>query len=136
MPTPTTPGLERKKAGEYADIPGFCKSVSLEEIQKHGHVLTPGRYVGVEAQDDDGEPFEDKMTRLVSTVERTTGQSRKTGRRHRYQPKGARIWRMSGDLETTLRKSLLLFANGTDRALLLKLQLLCPKGIQLLAVNT
>ena len=50
---------------DYEDIPGFCKSATLEEIQKHGHVLTPGRYVGVAPQEDDGEPFEDKMARLV-----------------------------------------------------------------------
>ena len=49
---------------EYADEPGFCKSASLEEIQKHDHVLTPGRYVGAAPQEDDGEPFEDKMARL------------------------------------------------------------------------
>ncbi len=59
-----------EKTGEYADIPGFCKSASLEEIQKHGHVLTPGRYVGVEVQEDDGEPFEDKMKRLVAQLHR------------------------------------------------------------------
>lgn len=55
-----------KEAGEYADVLGFCKSASLEEIRKHGHVLTPGRYVGAEAQEDDGEPFEEKMRRLAS----------------------------------------------------------------------
>ena len=49
---------------EYEDIPGFCKSATLEEIQKYGHVLTPGRYVGAAPQEDDGEPFEEKMTRL------------------------------------------------------------------------
>ncbi len=49
----------------YADIPGFCKSATLEEIRKHGHVLTPGRYVGAAPQEDDGEPFEDKMARLT-----------------------------------------------------------------------
>ena len=51
-------------AGDYADVPGFCKSASLEEIRRHGYVLTPGRYVGAEPQQDDGEPFQDKMTRL------------------------------------------------------------------------
>ena len=55
-------------AGEYVDIPGFCKSASLEEVLKHGHVLTPGRYVGAEPQEDDGEPFEDKMKRLVEEL--------------------------------------------------------------------
>ena len=51
-------------AGEYADVPGFCKSATLEEVRKHGHVLTPGRYVGAEPQADDGEPFAEKMARL------------------------------------------------------------------------
>ncbi|MCA8248054.1 type I restriction-modification system subunit M [Burkholderia multivorans] len=51
-------------AGGYADTPGFCKSATLEEIRKHGHVLTPGRYVGAAEQEDDGEPFEEKMARL------------------------------------------------------------------------
>ena len=51
-------------AGDYADVPGFCKSATPEEIQKHGHALTPGRYVGAEPQQDDGEPFADKMQRL------------------------------------------------------------------------
>ncbi|MBI4027119.1 MAG: N-6 DNA methylase, partial [Verrucomicrobia bacterium] len=52
----------------YADAPGFCKSATLEDIRKHGHVLTPGRYVGAEAVEDDGEPFEEKMKRLVTTL--------------------------------------------------------------------
>ena len=55
-------------AGEYADVPGFCKSAPLDEVRKHGHVLTPGRYVGAEAQEDDGEPFEHKMKRLVAQL--------------------------------------------------------------------
>ncbi len=49
----------------YADVPGFCKSAALEEIRKHGHVLTPGRYVGAEPQEEDGEPFAEKMARLT-----------------------------------------------------------------------
>ncbi len=57
-----------KEAGEYKDVPGFCKSATLEEVRKHGHVLSPGRYVGTEAQEDDGEPFEEKMKRLVAQL--------------------------------------------------------------------
>ena len=53
-------------AGEYADVPGFCKSADLEEIRRHGHVLTPGRYVGAAPQADDGEPFDEKMVRLAA----------------------------------------------------------------------
>ncbi len=53
-----------KSAGEYADVAGFCKSASMDDIRKHGHVLTPGRYVGAAEQEDDGEPFEEKMLRL------------------------------------------------------------------------
>ena len=56
-------------AGEYADVPGFCKSATLEEIRAHNHVLTPGRYVGAEAQADDGEPFAEKFSRLRSELE-------------------------------------------------------------------
>ena len=53
-------------AGEYQDVPGFCKSATLDEIRKHGFVLTPGRYVGAAQQEDDGEPFEEKMARLAA----------------------------------------------------------------------
>ena len=53
-------------AGEYADVAGFCKSATLEDIRKHGHVLTPGRYVGAAEQEDDGEPFAEKMARLTA----------------------------------------------------------------------
>ena len=56
--------LGKDGTGDYADEAGFCKSVTLEEIRTHGHVLTPGRYVGAAPQEDDGEPFADKMTRL------------------------------------------------------------------------
>lgn len=51
----------------YEDVVGFCKSESVEEIQKHDNVLTPGRYVGVKELADD-EPFEEKMERLISEL--------------------------------------------------------------------
>jgi len=57
-----------KEAGEYADVPGFCKSASVDEIRKNGFVLTPGRYVGAEDVVDDGEPFEEKMGRLTQRL--------------------------------------------------------------------
>ena len=52
----------------YADIPGVCKSATTAEIAAHGHVLTPGRYVGAEEVEDDGDPFEEKMPRLVAEL--------------------------------------------------------------------
>jgi type I restriction enzyme M protein len=57
-----------KNVGHYADIPGFCKRATLEDIRRHSHVLTPGRYVGAEAAEDDGEPFEEKMKRLSAAL--------------------------------------------------------------------
>ncbi|MCG3183270.1 MAG: hypothetical protein ICCCNLDF_01356 [Planctomycetes bacterium] len=55
-------------AGKYEDIPGFCKEATIEDIRKHGYVLTPGRYVGSEAAEDDGVSFEDKMQALVEKL--------------------------------------------------------------------
>jgi type I restriction enzyme M protein len=57
-----------KDSREYADVPGFCKRATLEDIRKHGHVLTPGRYVGAEVADDDGEQFGEKMKRLTAKL--------------------------------------------------------------------
>ncbi|GAB4272825.1 MAG: class I SAM-dependent DNA methyltransferase [Candidatus Promineifilaceae bacterium] len=59
-PAPTAP--------TYEDIPGFCKSATLEEIREHGYVLTPGRYVGAAAVEDDGVPFEEKMAELAAEL--------------------------------------------------------------------
>jgi len=59
---------EGGEVGEYADIPGFCRSVSWAEIAEHGHVLTPGRYVGAEAVEDDDEAFADKMQKLTEKL--------------------------------------------------------------------
>jgi type I restriction enzyme M protein len=55
-------------AGDYADESGFCKAASMEEIAKHNYVLTPGRYVGASAAEEDGEPFEEKFERLTAEL--------------------------------------------------------------------
>jgi len=70
----------RGDAGAYADVPGFCRSATLEEIRQHGHVLTPGRYVGAEAAEDDGEPFEERMQRLVATLGEQIAEGRRLER--------------------------------------------------------
>ena len=57
-----------RKGDGYEDIKGYCKSATIEEIQKHKHVLTPGRYVGIPDEEDDGIPFEDKMAELSATL--------------------------------------------------------------------
>ncbi len=57
-----------KGSGDYADVSGFCKATTIDDIRKHDHVLTPGRYVGAAAQEEDSEPFEEKMTRLVAQL--------------------------------------------------------------------
>lgn len=64
----------------YEDVPGFCKSAALEEIRSHGHVVTPGRYVGAAEVEDDSEPFEEKMTRLVSELRSQLAQSATLGK--------------------------------------------------------
>jgi len=58
-----------KDAGAYADIKGFCKSATLDDIRGRGYVLTPGGYVGAEDAKDDGEPFEQKMKSLVTKLQ-------------------------------------------------------------------
>lgn len=77
---PHPPGPVRRRYSQYCrllprladrhrrlrDVPGFCKTATLEEIRRHGHVLTPGRYVGTAPQEDDGEPFQEKMVRLTA----------------------------------------------------------------------
>ena len=56
-------------AAAYADVPGFCKAASLEEIREHSHVLTPGRYVGAADVEDDEVPFEERFAALRSKLE-------------------------------------------------------------------
>jgi type I restriction enzyme M protein len=62
---------------KYADVAGFCKSATLDEIRAHGHILAPGRYVGAADVEDDGEAFEDKMARLTGELREQTAQSAK-----------------------------------------------------------
>jgi type I restriction enzyme M protein len=59
---------ESTSGEDYADVAGYCRSVTLTEIAEHGHVLTPGRYVGAEEVEDDDEAFADKMQTLTETL--------------------------------------------------------------------
>jgi type I restriction enzyme M protein len=77
-----------KDAGNYEDVPGFCKSAKTAEIASHGFVLTPGRYVGAELVEDDGEPFEEKMKRLTAQLEDQFAESAKLEARIRRNLKG------------------------------------------------
>ncbi|MDE0131700.1 MAG: class I SAM-dependent DNA methyltransferase [bacterium] len=56
----------REPTTTYENVPGFCKSVLLEEVRKHDHMLTPGRYVGIKPMEEDGEPFDETMARLTT----------------------------------------------------------------------
>lgn len=73
----------------YEDIPGFCKAAPLEEIRRHGHVLTPGRYVGAKAAEADDEPFADKMARLVADLREQRGAAARLD--HVNQPRAQQI---------------------------------------------
>ncbi len=70
-----SPGPSPARRGRYADVPGFCKAATLDDVRANGHVLTPGRYVGAEEIEDDGEPFEGKMARLVQTLRSQTAEA-------------------------------------------------------------
>jgi len=77
---------EREEPEGYEDIPGFCKTATIDEIRKNGYILTPGRYVGMEEIEDDGEPFEEKMERLTTEL--------------------AKLFKESRELEEEIRKNL------------------------------
>ena len=77
-----------KGAGKYRDTAGFCKSATAAEIAAQGHVLTPGRYVGAEEVEDDGEPFEQKMPRLVAELNVQFAESAKLERAIKANLKG------------------------------------------------
>lgn len=71
----------------YEDVAGYCKSATLEEIASHGHVLTPGRYVGAAEVEDDGEPFEEKMSRLTKELSGQMQQAEKLDKAIAYNLK-------------------------------------------------
>ena len=73
------PDAKPSKSSEpvYVDQPGYCKSATLEEIRKHDFVLTPGRYVGAAPLEDDGIPFETKMTEMSQTLYQQMDESAK-----------------------------------------------------------
>ena len=62
-------------AGQYADLPGFCKAANLEEIRSHGHVLTPGRYVGAQEAEADEVPFAERFAALRARLEEQMAES-------------------------------------------------------------
>ena len=77
-----------KDAGKFEDVAGFAKSAYLDLIKQHGFVLTPGRYVGAEEVEDDGEPFEEKMSRLVAELNGQFAESAKLEKAIRQNLKG------------------------------------------------
>ena len=58
------PGVVKRTQSNTPTFPASARAHRLEDVRRHGHVLTPGRYVGAAPQEDDGEPFEEKMARL------------------------------------------------------------------------
>ncbi|HHR85847.1 MAG TPA: SAM-dependent DNA methyltransferase, partial [Candidatus Acetothermia bacterium] len=68
---------DKDRDKQYEDVPGFCKAATIEDIRKHHHILTPGRYIGAAEVEDDGEPFEEKMARLTAALREQQKQSAK-----------------------------------------------------------
>jgi len=92
---------------EYADVPGFCKSAALDDIRKHSHVLTPGRYVGTGAAEEDDEPFAEKMQRLVATLHQQQAEAAE------LDAAIARVWQV-GTLSRKIRLPLFNAASPSD----------------------
>ena len=72
--------------GTLEDVKGFCAVADLQEIEKQDFILTPGRYVGIEEQEDDDEPFEEKMDRLTSELAEMFAKS------HELEERSGRSW--------------------------------------------
>jgi type I restriction enzyme M protein len=79
----------------YEDVPGFCKAATLDEIRGHNHILTPGRYVGAAEVEDDGEPFEERMERLMAQLEEQFAESARLEVAIRQNLE--LLWGMAGD---------------------------------------
>lgn len=68
-----------ERADNYEDIPGFCKAARLTEIRSHDHVLTPGRYVGAAAVEDDGTPFPERFAQLKAKLDEQLAEGEELG---------------------------------------------------------
>ena len=77
LPSPSGRGVGGEGVAAYRDIPGFCKSATIDDIRRNNYVLTPGRYVGAAPQEEDDEPFEEKMKRLVAQLREQQAQAAK-----------------------------------------------------------
>ena len=71
------PTSTKAASTEYPDVSGFRKCAVLVDVHSHGQILYPGRHIGVEQVEDDGEPFEEKMRRLVATLRAQTDEAAK-----------------------------------------------------------
>ena len=80
-----------REGRDYQDVPGFCKSASLEEVRSHDHVLTPGRYVGAEVEEDDGVSFEERFAELEKYLEDYFSESEKLTNQIRAKLGGIRL---------------------------------------------
>ena len=74
-------------------MPGFCKSTTLSEIQAHNSVLTPGRYVGAEVEEEETEPFEETIANLTQELTEQMAEARRLDEGYREEFEDARFWR-------------------------------------------